>query len=64
VVAALADAEQLPAPGDATTLVSDESRGVSTLAHVRRVPAQNIWLWYRVLGSGDIELLTVKSEPP
>ncbi len=61
---ALGGAEDLPAPGDATTLLKPNERGVSALVHVRRVPGHNLWLWYRIDRAGDVVLMTLESEPP
>jgi hypothetical protein len=63
-IAALSDAEDLPAPGDKTVLLEPDERGVSTLAHVRCVAGHNLWLWYRLDRAGAVVLLTLKSEPP
>jgi hypothetical protein len=61
---ALGGAEDLPAPGDAATLLKPNERGVSALVHVRRVPGHNLWLWYRIDRVGDVVLMTPEREPP
>jgi hypothetical protein len=60
---ALSDAEELPEPGDATTLLDLDGRGVSTLVHVRRVAGQNVWVWYLATVS-DVVLVKVTHSPP
>jgi hypothetical protein len=32
-------------------------------AHVRRVPGQNFWIWYR-FDDEHVDILTLKNEPP
>jgi hypothetical protein len=60
----LCNAETLPAPGDATTLLDPEDeRGVAVLAHVRRLAGRNLWVWYRDAGNA-LEMLRITGEPP
>jgi hypothetical protein len=66
LAAAIADAcsaEALPAPGDLTTLLDPDVRGVSLLVHVRRVPGHNLWVWYRDTG-GFLDLVDLIDHPP
>lgn len=46
VVLQMAAADVLPGPGDVTTLVAPDERGVMILAHVRRIEGHNLWVWY------------------
>jgi hypothetical protein len=63
VVSALERADVLPAPGDSTTLVGSDERGISTLQHVRRVPGRNLWLWYTA-SDDEVVLHALTDEPP
>jgi hypothetical protein len=63
-LAAQSEAETLPEAGDATTLLEEPARGVSTLVHVRRVAGYNLWIWFRLNRAGDVVLVTVENEPP
>jgi hypothetical protein len=63
-IAKLSEAGELPGPGDATTLLADEMRGVATLIHVRRVAEQPLWLWYRLNKMGDVVLIALTDHPP
>ncbi len=59
----LAAADLLPLPGDVTTLVTPDERGVMILAHVRRVERRNLWLWYAPRGN-DLMLVALTAAPP
>ncbi|MGD0525906.1 MAG: hypothetical protein ABSE49_12220 [Polyangiaceae bacterium] len=49
VVRALADAPELPEPGDAVVLLPPTGE-----AFVRRVPGLNLWVWHTVRGDGRV----------
>jgi hypothetical protein len=53
----LTDPDELPAPGDV------RSRLAPGYAHVRRVRAHNLWIWYR-FDDEHVELITLRDEPP
>ena len=58
--------EELPGPGDRYTYVPDPDESpnaVRTLAHVRRVPRRNLWIWYIATGDG-LQLVALTDEPP
>jgi hypothetical protein len=56
-VAALADADDLPGPGD------DETAFAPGRAFVRRVSAQNVWILYR-FDDDRVFALTTRGVPP
>jgi hypothetical protein len=56
-VAALADADELPGPGD------DETRFGPGRAFVRRVPGRNVWILYRFDGD-HVFAMTTRGTPP
>jgi hypothetical protein len=64
VIVALSRAESLPEPGDATTLLEPDKRGVSALVHVRRVPGHNLWVFYRERPRNVLELARIANQPP
>ena len=57
-IAALAEADALPGPGDTLALIPPTGR-----AFVRRVQGRNLWIWYRVEG-GIVYLAHLSSDPP
>lgn len=63
VVSQVAAAHVLPLPGDFTTLVTPNEHGVMMLAHVRRVEARNLWVWYTPRGS-ELALVALTAAPP
>jgi hypothetical protein len=63
-IATLSQADSLPEPGDATTLVEpDDTPGVATMVHVRRVPGFRLWIWYRDAGA-IVELVALTNRRP
>lgn len=62
-LATLGAAGTLPEPGDATTLLDLDERGVSTMVHVRRVASQNLWVWY-LASDSDVVLVKLTRSPP
>ena len=46
-----------------TLLEPDSSRGVSTMAYVRRVRGLNLWIWFRDAGP-VVELVALTNHPP
>lgn len=59
----VAAADVLPVPGDVTTLVAPDERGVMVLAHVRRVEGRNLWVWYAPRGS-QLVIVALTAAPP
>jgi hypothetical protein len=59
----VAAADVLPVPGDVTTLVAPDERGVMVLAHVRRVEGRNLWVWYAPRGS-PLVIVALTAAPP
>ena len=57
-IAALANAETLPGPGDTRALMPPTGE-----AFVRRVPGRNLWVWYRV-DDAALYVAHVASDPP
>jgi hypothetical protein len=57
VIVDLTMAEELPEPQDV------RAKFAPGHAHVRRVPRQNLWLWYR-FGDDHVDVLDVRVEPP
>lgn len=53
----LSDAERLPGPMDV------RAKFAPGFAHVRRVPGQNLWIWYR-FDDEHVDMVTLNSEPP
>jgi hypothetical protein len=58
VVRALAEADDLPGPGDTRALVPPTGE-----AFVRRVSGRNLWVWYRPRGD-ELVLVTLTADPP
>jgi hypothetical protein len=58
VIRALCEAERLPAPGDTEAMIPPTGRGF-----VRRVPGENLWVWYRPRAD-HLTILCVTSAPP
>ncbi len=58
-VARLAECATLPAVHDAKVLVPPTSH-----AFVRRVQGRNIWLWFRIVRGGVVQVIHVSSDPP
>lgn len=56
-IGTLTRADPLPGPGDV------RSKFAPGHAHVRRVPKQNLWVWYR-FGDDHVDVLAVRNEPP
>ncbi len=66
VVLALEKADDLPGPGDRFAFVPASPAGGSTvqkLAHVRRVPGRNLWVWYWST-EDEVQLVALTDEPP
>ena len=59
VIAALANAEKLPAPGDTRALIPPTHE-----AFVRRVQGRNLWLWYQVVTGGIVAVVGLTADPP
>ena len=60
--------QRLPLTGDVLTFVPPEAGSdpwtlVRVLAHVRRAPGHNLWVWYREKNS-VVELLALTNIPP
>jgi hypothetical protein len=53
----LTDADDLPGPIDV------HARFAPGYAYVRRVPGQNLWIWYR-FDDEHVDAITLKDEPP
>lgn len=53
----LTDADELPGHVDVRAKLAPG------FAHVRRVPGQNLWIWYR-FDDEHVDMVTLKSEPP
>jgi hypothetical protein len=53
----------LPEPGDLTTLLDSDARGVSMLVQVRRVSGHNLWVWYRESGR-FLDFVELTDHPP
>jgi hypothetical protein len=51
------NADDLPGPADVLVKLAPG------FAHVRRVPGQNLWIWYR-FDDEHVDMVTLKSEPP
>jgi len=64
-IAALEQADALPAPGDAYKFVPDpdDADAVNKLAYVRRVTSHNLWLWYWP-SDDEVRLVALTDEPP
>jgi hypothetical protein len=58
LLAALADAPELPGPDDIRALLPPVGD-----AFVRRVPGRNLWLWYTVRDE-ELVVVTLTADPP
>lgn len=66
VVATLETTVHLPAPGDVYTFVpegTDEPSALRALAHVRRVPRRNLWVWYWATAD-ELQVVALTNVPP
>jgi hypothetical protein len=63
VARVLATAPSLPLEGDVYTFLPDAGDGVQVLAHCRRVPGRNHWLWYWSTEE-EVQLVGLTSTPP
>jgi hypothetical protein len=62
IVRALAEAASLPLEGDAYTFLLDDG-DLQVLAHSRRVPRCNLWVWYWATDQ-DLTLVALTNVPP
>jgi hypothetical protein len=64
VLLALERAGELPDQSDRIAFVpAAAGTGVRKLAHVRRVPGRNLWVWYWI-ADAEVHVVALTDEPP